>query len=293
MPTYEKSIGQKIKEIRQKKGITQKDLAGDKITRNMLSLIENGTASPSVSTLLYIAEKLGMPPGYFFSFNEKEEGLFLKTAMIDRLKQAFISEDFHECDRLCTELPSSAIDDELSQILAVSYLKIARHSADKLQLKQAYSFLNKSQFYANASIYCGTSFVKSIDYHKELFDMICTEDTSDILCNDEYGSEYVPSLDIKYFSSLKLLHNKDTALYKFPYNTPHHKHITALIALYNGNDIEAMNLLKELSESPALPFFMIYRVFCGLEYAADSVGDLKIAYNAARKKLNLIEQCKV
>ena len=38
------NIGDKIKKIRKEKKITQSALAGQRITRNMLSAIENGTA---------------------------------------------------------------------------------------------------------------------------------------------------------------------------------------------------------------------------------------------------------
>ena len=77
-------LGQKIRELRVKEGITQKELAGDKITRNMLSLIENGSASPSVRTLLYIADKLETPAGYFFSSNAEDESRFLKLRIAER-----------------------------------------------------------------------------------------------------------------------------------------------------------------------------------------------------------------
>ena len=48
-------IGEKIKMLRQSKLMTQSELAGNHITRNMLSSIEHGTALPSLSTALYIA----------------------------------------------------------------------------------------------------------------------------------------------------------------------------------------------------------------------------------------------
>ena len=35
-------IGERIRAIRQRKGITQAELVGDSVTRNMLSRIENG-----------------------------------------------------------------------------------------------------------------------------------------------------------------------------------------------------------------------------------------------------------
>ena len=52
-------IGAKIKERRLSLGLKQKDVAGDRITRSMLCEIESGTAMPSISTLVYLAEKLG------------------------------------------------------------------------------------------------------------------------------------------------------------------------------------------------------------------------------------------
>ena len=51
-----------LRVLRMAAGLTQKELAGDRITRNMLSLIESGNASPSVSTLLYLAERLEVSP---------------------------------------------------------------------------------------------------------------------------------------------------------------------------------------------------------------------------------------
>ena len=71
--TNEIKIGNRIRELRQKKGLTQKELAGEHITRNMLSLIESGTASPSLTTLCYLSEKLEVPIGYFFTHTPEEE----------------------------------------------------------------------------------------------------------------------------------------------------------------------------------------------------------------------------
>ena len=58
-------IGMRIKQARLEMGLSQRQLCGDVITRNMLSLIESGKAKPSMDTLSYLAEKLGKPMGYF------------------------------------------------------------------------------------------------------------------------------------------------------------------------------------------------------------------------------------
>ena len=73
------NIGEKIKNTRKVRKITQSELAGTFMTRNMVSRIENGAAKPSLDTLIYIAEVLSVPPAYLLSddgdlfFYEKRE----------------------------------------------------------------------------------------------------------------------------------------------------------------------------------------------------------------------------
>ncbi len=58
-------LGSRIKAARIAAGLSQRQLCGEHITRNMLSQIENGSAHPSMKTLGYLAEKLGKPVSYF------------------------------------------------------------------------------------------------------------------------------------------------------------------------------------------------------------------------------------
>ena len=67
-------LGQRIKERRKKLGMTQAQLCGDYMTRNMLSRIETGDANPSLDTLMFISRKLKMPPSYFLCRDGKEQG---------------------------------------------------------------------------------------------------------------------------------------------------------------------------------------------------------------------------
>ena len=69
------TLGQKIREIRLHLQMTQKELAGDFITRNMLSQIENDQATPSMKTMEYLAKQLGKSVGYFMDENHKDLSL--------------------------------------------------------------------------------------------------------------------------------------------------------------------------------------------------------------------------
>ena len=68
-------LGQKIKNARLAMGMTQRELCGGDITRNMLSRIETGDAYPSLETLCLLASRLGMHPGYFLDDSDDGESL--------------------------------------------------------------------------------------------------------------------------------------------------------------------------------------------------------------------------
>lgn len=58
-------LGEKLRQARLEAGLSQRQLCGEEITRNMLSLIENGSAKPSMKTLQYLAGRLGKTVSYF------------------------------------------------------------------------------------------------------------------------------------------------------------------------------------------------------------------------------------
>ena len=58
-------LGEKIKKARLEAGLSQRQLCGDAVTRNMLSQIENGSARPSMDTLKFFAARLGKTLSYF------------------------------------------------------------------------------------------------------------------------------------------------------------------------------------------------------------------------------------
>ena len=53
-------LGERIKRYRKEQKMTLADVAGERLTKGMLSLIENGKANPSMESLQYIAERLGI-----------------------------------------------------------------------------------------------------------------------------------------------------------------------------------------------------------------------------------------
>lgn len=289
----DKKLGEKIRELRKQRGITQKDLAGDKITRNMLSLIESGNASPSVSTLLYIAERLETPVGYFFTATAEDEGKFFKMSIISSLKEQFKLKKYRECERICADIPALAIDDELSYILAVAYLITASDHAYAMDFRSAFADLDKAEKYALSSIYCGTEFSRALMFYKELFRSSCSESIPDILYDPTSCGEFVPFSLVQYFIALKLLKSGERFTAPFQRNSYYERHVTALSMILDERLTDGIKRLRELSLDPALPYFMQYRVLCDLENAANASGDVRLAYSSSRRKLELIDKFRI
>lgn len=83
-------LAEKLKNARLEAGLSQRQLCGDTITRNMLSQIENGTARPSMQTLRFLAARLGKPVSYFL---EEEAVLQPNSRCMEAARNAWASAD--------------------------------------------------------------------------------------------------------------------------------------------------------------------------------------------------------
>ena len=79
-------LGEKIRKARLEAKLSQRQLCGEEITRNMLSLIEHGAAKPSMKTLRYLARQLGKPVSYFLDESAEDPTVLAQSA--DILRQA-------------------------------------------------------------------------------------------------------------------------------------------------------------------------------------------------------------
>lgn len=80
------NIGRRIKEARLSKKMTQAEVVGNFITRNMLSQIESGTALPSMKTLAYLSQVLELPFSTLLDeteFSSAKESKTLSRALPD------------------------------------------------------------------------------------------------------------------------------------------------------------------------------------------------------------------
>ena len=124
------TIGEKIRLARQSMGLSQRQLCADRITRNMLSQIENGSARPSMDTLSYLAAQLGKPVSFFLD----EEAVVSPNA--DRMaaaRTAFAAHSYAEVmDLLAAYVkPDPVFDAEAGHLKNCSLLALARQALDR------------------------------------------------------------------------------------------------------------------------------------------------------------------
>ena len=117
------TLGQKLKKARLDRGLTQAQVVGDRITRNMLSQLENDLASPSVGTLEYLASVLGVQAAWLLA-DEKEEEAAGRT---EQLRACYRGGDWAGCLELAQELQP---DDEQALLLALAAAQCALHALE-------------------------------------------------------------------------------------------------------------------------------------------------------------------
>ena len=118
-------LGQRLKAARLELGLSQRQLCGDVITRNMLSQIENGSARPSVDTLRYLAGELGKPLSYFL---EEDAVTSPNQAVMDQARQEPDSRKVLEI-LARYRAPDAVFDREKELLIRLAALNLAEEAA--------------------------------------------------------------------------------------------------------------------------------------------------------------------
>lgn len=149
-------LGRKIKEARLAKKMTQSDVAGDFITRNMLSQIESGAANPSLKTLEYLTSVLDipiqvlMPDGKTAEREEEESSLY--SRLLD-IKEFYSEENYEGVIEAAAELFDTALDDEARALTARSYMNMALRREKENNFSGAADYADKAYEYADKGVY--------------------------------------------------------------------------------------------------------------------------------------------
>ncbi len=287
--------GEKIKKLRTEKSMTQSELAGSFITRNMLSLIESGTAQPSLQTIAYLAQRLNVPAGILIS-DDNDDYFYSRLSVIQNIRRAYSAGDFRICLDLCRKLSDEAHDDELLLIRAECYLGIAKEEFSQGNLKTATELFdqaceisdktvyNTAHIKAESSVYC--SYMRSLS--QSLFaDCIDNGAPYEMSVNDRF---------CRYAIVIGALMNGvsvDTAAYleSTAENEVYARHVRATICMSERDHAKAHSIiLGILNGSDEVPSPLMYILFRDLEICCREIGDFKGAYEYAGAKVVMLER---
>lgn len=133
-------LGQRIKTARLEKGLSQRQLCGDVITRNMLSLIENGSARPSMDTLSYLARKLDKPVSFFL----QEDAITSPNyEVMIKARKAYQQGEYLQAKDLLFSYrgPDEAFDAEKELLQVSLYLSLAQQAIQEDRVPYAQRLL--------------------------------------------------------------------------------------------------------------------------------------------------------
>lgn len=292
------NIGERIRELRISKLMTQADLAGDRITRNMLSCIENGSANPSLSTIVYIAGRLGVPAGFLLA-EQGDEMAYRKMSNLSNIKKAYTTGDVQSCRSLCLSgCPEP--DDEISLLLANCDAEIAAEEFWSGRLRSSCRFFDEALSYAEKTIYSTDAIEAEIRVYFRFMERISHTLYSDLLDEEKTLSVKSNSIVSRYLDALDALDNGDATiaqdlieqLSQTNKNSFFEANLQSKVLILQMNYKQAQKALLQLLQDDETPLNKIelYTVLGDLEVCCRESEDYKNAYRYASEKVELVEQ---
>lgn len=135
-------LGEKLRQARLAAGLSQRQLCGDAITRNMLSQIENGTASPSVGTLRFLAQRLNKPVSFFL---EEEAVVSTNQSTMDKAWEAYDADKAEEALEILADYrsPDPVYDREHRLLETLVILSVAEKALREQRDRYARGLLER------------------------------------------------------------------------------------------------------------------------------------------------------
>ncbi len=293
------NIGEKIKKLRLEKFMTQAELAGNQITRNMLSLIEKGKAVPSLQTLMYLADKLKVSVGYLLA-KEEETAFFGKAEKISEIRLAYSKQNYRICLDLCQRLSVDVgEDDELNLLMAECYLEVAKEEFFADRLRAACEHLDEAVRYAERSVYRTEHVRAEAELYFDYLENLSPSFVSECIDTSFEGGGYFPLKDdfCQYMLALKALEAGEKRFVELYLEQaadrahPLVKHISARICMEKGEYEMAANHLSDVLRSDiGVAGAVLYYVFGNLEDCCRKLENQKNATLYAEARASQFER---
>lgn len=291
------TLGQKLRQARQARGLTQAQVVGERITRNMLSQIENDLASPSVGTLEYLASVLGVKLAWLLA-DEQEQAALART---QQLRARYRAGDYAGCLSL---VPEGELDDEQTYIFAICAANCAKHAlfserfdAARRLAGQALRW-NAQGFYKNPSISlqmqtvltrCALAQAHDSEEQNAPLSQAFSQCRALFSAQEQVADYYLTAA--RYYLAQRQPEQAERALAAIEALSEENRAesliLHASLALLRGQNPRAAALLRQADALGPLPKLLERELCQRMEQASREMQDYKTAYEFAARQLQL------
>jgi transcriptional regulator with XRE-family HTH domain len=286
------TLGQKLREARLERGLTQAQAAGGCVTRNMLSQIENDQASPSVKTLAHLAAVLGVGAGWLLSEDSDDSAPDRRA----RARAFLRSGEYEACLNLLLPFEKTADDEELLLLSIAAWRLCERALGDEktdeaLKLaRQALDFNRRSLYElptlqiraAGAAARCcclkGSGADEAVNDYRDCYQKLQTDVGYHLLlARRALELEHIQAAEREIWSIADLPEE----------NRAEYLILRGRIALKKEQLENAVLYLQQAEEIPGLPKLLRRELYKSLEACFRGREDYKLAYEYVQKQLEL------
>lgn len=129
------TLGERIKKLRKEKKFTQSELAGSRLTKGMLSLIENGKAHPSMESLRFLAKQLDV-----------EVSELLDDGTLGKLRELYteIEEDLEKRSLMLNQEEILSLTVNIIEKIEPFLTQIQGNNYEQIRLREVYFLMNRT-----------------------------------------------------------------------------------------------------------------------------------------------------
>jgi len=270
--------------------MTQAELAGETITRNMLSQIENEAAQPSVNTILELSERLETPAEYFFS-EINDPGPFHKILSIEKIRKAYAAKDYGKCIYRLDRLGVS--DDETEYLYAEACFGRAQDFYREGRLAASEEFFKKALVHAEKTDYVKEEFTDAVVRYLTAIQTVRKKETEafvrdgtnhqikNFLSDIAYPALLNSDLQTSLFRELEPLYAEHLLIHRSMRQDFSDGDAARFIRDLKG-------ILERINEKESA--ILKYYILCDLELLAQKTGDYKLAYECSSSRLTISEK---
>src|SRR5213076_644572 len=100
---YDRSLGERVRRLRNARGLTQSELADARVSKEYISQIETGKTRPTPHTVAWLADRLGVDP-YYLEDGISERDYRTTEAVVEHAEEAVAEKRYADAVELLARL---------------------------------------------------------------------------------------------------------------------------------------------------------------------------------------------